>query len=606
MNQPDYRQDSTKGLTSDLEGTRYSARNGRGIYNFSPQQCAQLQLFNAQLHRLVAGSLQDAIKTTAETCRDGFVSEIHDKQDILIKSVERLQENIDAISDRLTSHEAQSTSRQQCFAEQLQNVIESIDHQYQSITTIESQIGYISDRLAETPKAVNHATRNELHPTQLPKDSSRNLETEKRADTDETEISDTIQDNLHQQLGVYYEADDNVNGEPPSNNYTLTETNESARDENIAQKPCKKRKISSSDHSGDSDTVATPAQIKMSYQTDCTTSSQDSIMLEQIFLVIHERLGKDLQCVGDYRFSTSDEDGKPYFELNCLMPNGQWYWFAESEVQRCVPSAVGTFWGCGSANWIAPESGGKDGSQEIWKRPRATDDDGVPDQFIITCVRTCKNGQKELLIQKIGYPIVQETWYDEDAVAEKWPGEYGSYRSAYARHHERANDEEPQLIAVVGHRLNGEKGSKKGIQLSCQWADDSETWEYEDKIQRKYNAAVLTYWHSDLDARRVFKVPDQPLRILRHEKTSSTLLLKVQMVGGSLCDGRVICGRFQCVKSSACMPLVLLEPLEKLLPKWPEMTRKYLENQELTQYYANTTIIRRSKRLRCGKVTGVE
>ena len=58
----------------------------------------------------------------------------------------------------------------------------------------------------------------------------------------------------------------------------------------------------------------------------------------------------------------------------------------------------------------------------------------------------------------------------------------------YCLHHtdypELTDKEERQLSAIVGHRLNSEKGSQKGTQFPCQWTNDTETWEAEDQVQK--------------------------------------------------------------------------------------------------------------------------
>ncbi|KGQ02656.1 hypothetical protein BBAD15_g12132 [Beauveria bassiana D1-5] len=237
----------------------------------------------------------------------------------------------------------------------------------------------------------------------------------------------------------------------------------------------------------------------------------------------------DLQCIREYRKSASEKGGTPYFELECLAKDGQWYWIGESDIQRSVPSAVGTFWGCGPAEWKAPETGEGETGREVWKRPLATDGDGVPDAPLIMGRKTSRSGQTKYLMQKVGYPAAQSAWQDGETVKEKYTHEYERYQLNHTDCPERTDGEERQLSAIVGHRLNDEKGSQRRIQFSCQWTNDTETWEDEHEVQKKYNAAVLTYWHSDLKARRSCKVPDRRLQILGHRKFRTKLLLKVQI-----------------------------------------------------------------------------
>ncbi|PWI64973.1 hypothetical protein PCL_08424 [Purpureocillium lilacinum] len=241
---------------------------------------------------------------------------------------------------------------------------------------------------------------------------------------------------------------------------------------------------------------------------------------------------EDLQSIKDYRRRALNETDQPYFELECLMRDGQWYWIAESAVQHSVPSAVGTFWGCGPEDWVAPETG-RETDREVWKRPLATDDDGVPDSFLIVGRKPCPNGHIGFLMQRVGYRGTRPIWHDAKR-ARAWKQEHDRYRSYQSGHTDlyKSRDGGSHLVALVGHRLNGQSGPRKGIQFSCQWTSGTETWEDEDKIQKDFNAAVLTYWQSDLKARRACKVPDRPLRILDHERHRSKLFLKVQMVAG--------------------------------------------------------------------------
>ena len=233
--------------------------------------------------------------------------------------------------------------------------------------------------------------------------------------------------------------------------------------------------------------------------------------------------------------------------------------------------------------------------------PLATDSDGVPDGLLIVGCKTSRSGQTEFSMQKVGYPAIQPTWHDEDTVKERWPREYERHQLNHADFCELMDGEESQLVAIVGHRLNGERSARKRIQLSCQWENNTETWRAEDEVQRKHNAAVLTYWQSDTKARRFCKVSDHWLRVLGHENSRAKLFLKVQMVGRSSCDGCAVCGNRLCEKSSICAPNTPWEPVERLLLKWPEATAKYLESQGLSSYNAKPKVKRRSGRLQCGK-----
>ncbi|KJZ68891.1 hypothetical protein HIM_11713 [Hirsutella minnesotensis 3608] len=336
-------------------------------------------------------------------------------------------------------------------------------------------------------------------------------------------------DNADPGLGHFHEGDITVNEEQQSEDSASPESEGSRGSERLARQAGRKRKVPNGGQS-DNDGIANldiPAQLKAPDEPDHTILAGGNNYLGLSIASLPE----DLQCIRTYRTSAFDKDEKPCFELQCLMRDGQWYWIAESNVQRSVPSAVGTFWGCGPEDWVAPETGGRETGREVWKRPLATDGDGVPDALLIMGRKTSQSGQTEFLMQKVGYPATQPTWHDEEGVKEKWIYEYETYRSNHAEDRDLTDGEEPQLVAIVGHRLNGESGPQKRIQLSCQWANGTETWEDEDEVQRKYNAAVLTYWQSDPKARPSCKVPDQRLQILGHEKSRSKLLLKVQMVG---------------------------------------------------------------------------
>ena len=158
---------------------------------------------------------------------------------------------------------------------------------------------------------------------------------------------------------------------------------------------------------------------------------------------------------------------------------------------------------------MAPKAGEKETGREAWKRPLATDVDGVPDGAFIMDRKIARSGRTQFLMQKIGYPATQPIWYQEERVKKDWPYEYEKCPLKGAEYSKSMEEKVPQLVAVVGHRLNGEEGIRKRIQLSCQWTNNTETWEIEDEVQRKYNAAVQTYWQSDPKARTSCNAPDQ-------------------------------------------------------------------------------------------------
>ncbi|KAK3177864.1 hypothetical protein K4F52_009416 [Lecanicillium sp. MT-2017a] len=403
-----------------------------------------------------------------------------------------------------------------------------------------------------------------------------------------------------------HEGDTTVTEKQRSNGSASPELEDSCGSEGLARQAGRKRIVPNGSHS-DNDSITDsdiPVQIKPSDEPDHTTSAGSACGNNYPGQPLASLL-VDLQCIREYRTSAFDKGGTPYFELECLKQDGQWYWIAECDIQRSVPSAVGTFWGCGPEDWIGPENGGRETGREVWKRPLATDGDGVPDALLIMGRKTSRSGQTEFLMQKVGYPATQPKWQDEETVKAKCTHEYERYRLNQTDYRELMDGEEPQLSAIVGHRLNGEKGSQKGIQLSCQWTNNRETWETEGKMQKKYNAAVLTYWQSDSKARRACKVPDQRLQILGHTESRTKLLFKVQMVGRSSCDGCAICRNLPCLESSTCTPNVPLETVERLLLKWPETTEKYLDDQGLASYITKSRVERRSERLQCRKDYGL-
>jgi hypothetical protein len=401
--------------------------------------------------------------------------------------------------------------------------------------------------------------------------------------------------------GQSREGDAAVNEEHSSKDSASPELEDSPGSEGFAQQAGRTRIEPNGGHS-ENDGIADSdvrAHIKASDEPDHTTLAGSACGNNYPGQSLASLLAH-LQCIREYRTSAFDKDGTPYFELECLSQDGHWYWIAESDIQRSVPSAVGTFWGCGPEDWIAPETGGRETGREVWKRPLATDGDGVPDAFLVMGRKTSRSGQTEFLMQKVGYPATESKWQDEETVKAKCTHEYERYRLNQTEYPDLMDGEEPQLSAIVGHRLNGEKGRKKGIQLSCQW-NNRETWEAEGEVQKKYNAAVLTYWQSDSKARRSCKVPDQCLQILGHTESRTKLLLKVQMVGRSSCEGCAICGNLPCGESSTCTPNVPLEAVERLLLTWPETTGKYLEDQGLASYNTKSRVKRRSERLQCRK-----
>jgi hypothetical protein len=402
--------------------------------------------------------------------------------------------------------------------------------------------------------------------------------------------------------GQSREGDAAVNEEHPSKDSASPELEDSPARDGFAQQAGRTRMEPNGGHS-ENDSIAdpdVPAHIKASDELDHKTLAGSACGNNYSGQSLASLLAH-LQCIREYRTSAFHKGGTPYFELECLGQDGHWYWIAESDIQRSVPSAVGTFWGCGPEDWIAPETERRETGREAWKRPLAADGDGVPDALLIMGRKTSRSGQTEFLMQTVGYPATEPEWQDEETVKAKCTHEYERYRLNQTDYPDLMDGEETQLSAIVGHRLNGEKGRQKGIQLSCQWTNNRETWEAEAEVQKKYNAAVLTYWQSDSKARRSCKVPDQCLQVLGHMESRTKLLLKVQMVGRSSCDGCAICGKLPCKESSACTPNVPLEAVERLLLKWPETTEKYLEDQGLASYNTKFRVKRRSGRLQCRK-----
>ncbi|KGQ07748.1 hypothetical protein BBAD15_g6924 [Beauveria bassiana D1-5] len=345
-------------------------------------------------------------------------------------------------------------------------------------------------------------------------------------------------DNANPRPGRSHEGETTANVEHSSEDCVSPELEDSNGSEGPAWQAGRTHIVSNGGHS-DNDSIANsgiPAQIKASNERDHTTLAGSACSNNYPGQSIASLL-VDLQCIREYRTSASDKCDTPYFELECLGQDGQWYWIAESDVQRSVPSAVGTFWGCGPEDWIAPETKGGETGREVWKRPLATDGDGVPDALLIMGRKASRSGQIEYLIQKVGYPASQPTWHDEETVKERYTHEHERYRLNHTDYPELMDGEEPQLSAIVGHRLNGERGSQKRIQLSCHWTNETETWEAEDEVQKKYNAAVLTYWQSDLKARHSCKVPNRRLRILGHVESRTKLLLKSRWWVGPLVTG---------------------------------------------------------------------
>ncbi|KAK4073592.1 hypothetical protein Purlil1_12980 [Purpureocillium lilacinum] len=202
-------------------------------------------------------------------------------------------------------------------------------------------------------------------------------------------------------------------------------------------------------------------------------------------------------------------------------------------------------------------AGGLGGSKGGRKRNRT----GRVEPLLIIGCKTARNGQDKFLLQKVGYPSAQPIWRDEDSVKGRWPHKFGQFnRISRAGHRARQNSNEPRLVAIVGHRLKGKDGTQKRIQLSCQWTNDTESWEDEYDVQSKYNPAVLTDRPSDPKVRRSYNVPKQRLRVGGHKLCRTTLFLKAQI-------------------GSTREPNVPLEPVGKLLLKWPGLTEKCLKDQ---------------------------
>ncbi|EGX94813.1 hypothetical protein CCM_03084 [Cordyceps militaris CM01] len=181
------------------------------------------------------------------------------------------------------------------------------------------------------------------------------------------------------------------------------------------------------------------------------------LMMAELVLSLASLLA-DLQCIREYQKSASEKGGTPYFKLECLAKDGQWYWIGEL-IFRGLSRLLSTGEG---------ETG-----REVWKRPLATDGDGVPDAPLIMGRKTSRSGQTKYLRQKVGIsysPVGMAEWGNSEGELDDtdWP--------------ERTDGEERQLSAIVGHGLNDEKGSQKRFQFSCQWTNDTEAWEDEHEV----------------------------------------------------------------------------------------------------------------------------
>ncbi|KAM3504767.1 hypothetical protein MY11210_008225 [Beauveria gryllotalpidicola] len=92
----------------------------------------------------------------------------------------------------------------------------------------------------------------------------------------------------------------------------------------------KERMATNGDHSDDSSNadLSEASQIKPSNEPEHTTLADGPCSNNcpgQSFVGKHAGLLAGLQCVREYRKSSIDKGGTPYFELECLGQDGQWY-----------------------------------------------------------------------------------------------------------------------------------------------------------------------------------------------------------------------------------------------------------------------------------------
>lgn len=191
-------------------------------------------------------------------------------------------------------------------------------------------------------------------------------------------------------------------------------------------------------------------------------------------------------------------------------------------VQRVSNAAVCTYWGYGP---------------EEWRRPGP---ESVPPEPLK--VLAYREVDEKLLLQLVGYPASRCRWIFAVEVKERWSAFYerwcidqqASWPQTNADPMTPGAGERGDLQTIVGHRLEvDDDDGNSEFQLSCQWALGPESWEYEEDIQRVYNAAVLTYWSSEPEAREG-KVPDRYLRFLSRDRLNGKL--EVQWLGRSACS----------------------------------------------------------------------
>ncbi|KAM4062403.1 hypothetical protein HRG_011180 [Hirsutella rhossiliensis] len=182
-------------------------------------------------------------------------------------------------------------------------------------------------------------------------------------------------------------------------------------------------------------------------------------------------LNENLQYIKSHRKPEVNEEVTPYFELYCLLRDSKSYWIRESVVQRAASAAVCTYWGCGGEGWKLYDRPKKEVGRELWKRPLATDEDGVPHAILVVGHDLRDDGQSKFLVQNVGYPASRAKWYVERTVRSRWRSECDDYHLRDTEYYSPTDKAGPKLDTIVGHRVyrSGKNSSLRSFQLSCQW-----------------------------------------------------------------------------------------------------------------------------------------
>ncbi|KAF5689147.1 chromo domain-containing protein [Fusarium denticulatum] len=302
----------------------------------------------------------------------------------------------------------------------------------------------------------------------------------------------------------------------------------------------------------DENTVFHKNASRVDDETESPMPSQDkaSEVATSLLDLAGVDLAEDLRSITKYAI-----DGE--FFLYCHLRNGRSGWVAEERVQTETPLTLNTFWesredGVGRPHTkvdekvfkVVPQRREQKEKCVVWLvgEPYFTATREIRIYFDVYMKRWKPHFRLPKIItvseaERL-YPKTSTTWCDETA---------SNVRQMIFSHRKNPFYEQPEFEFFIHY------DSREG------------KWEREANIQKKYPAAVETYWQSHPGLReeqslKDVKVPEQCLKIHGHSSRGGKTILQVQLVG-----------KFDCEELEA----------SRALKKWKKPVIKYLKRHSL-------------------------